>query len=339
MTARNSHAAAFHQRLGKVTVFGGHNNGRRFSDLWGFDGGQWIDDDPAPPAYAGSAMVFDRARGTFVLFGGAVHSSYNGVQGDQKSTWVYSADDGWRMLRQTRSPQPRSGAAFVYDEGRRESVLFGGFISDGYGNPTYARDTWTWNGATWRTANAGATAPPKAGPMFYDPEVGKIVLVSVKTGTQDTGATWLWDGASWIETDIETPSFTTDAVYDKYRQVGVLRGWGHNLTWLWDGSQWNFAYEDDADELSGPAMIFDERASAVFCYGGSSISGSYSSAISWEGSAWKNLGPQPPGRRGGASIAFDPFAGHSILFGGLAHSYGGIYYEYHDDTWALSWVE
>ncbi|MGI8922997.1 MAG: kelch repeat-containing protein [Fimbriimonadales bacterium] len=337
---RSHHAAAYHPVLGKVAVFGGQHIGRRFSDLWFFDGQAWIDDDPAPPAHKGTAMVFDNARNSLVLFGGNIHSSNRGRQGLQGGTWVYTPQDGWHSASRGLSPAPRAYAAFVYDEDRQEAVLFGGRIYNRYGNVVPARDTWIWNGSSWCRPNTVGAIPPQAGPMFYDPNLRKIVLVSLRTGTQETGATWLWNGAAWEETNIDTPSYTTDAVYDRHRKVGVLRGWTHNLTWLWDGVGWQFVYEDDAGVRRGAATVFDEHANMTFCYGGYvDYGGSLLDATVWNGATWKSLGVQPPGKRSGASIAFDPYIGRSVLFGGLAYSYEDTYYEYYDDTWALTWVE
>jgi len=93
------------------------------------------------------------------------------------------------------------------------------------------------------------------------------------------------------------------------------------------------------DELHEMATVFDERAAAVFSFGGFNYLGSQNWAFSWDGSAWTDLGNQPLGHRSGLSMAYDPILGQSILFAGAAHSYGGIDSEYYDDTWSLIWVE
>ncbi|MDQ2985552.1 MAG: hypothetical protein M3R13_02365 [Armatimonadota bacterium] len=341
--ARQTHATAYHEGMGKVAVFGGRNYPRRYSDLWLFNGKSWVNDDPAPPAFSRPTMVYDRRRGNFVQFGGGVTGLTDSISDLQAETWILEAESGWRKAKPATNPRPRTHAAMVYDEGRGEVLMFGGYVvgRGGYNYLTSLRDMWIWNGSDWREVNPDGPRPHSSGPMFYDTRLQKTVLLSFKSGSQSIQVVWLWDGRSWTETTIQPPYASTnqpELVYDPISKQAIARFWGDNETWLWNGSSWKFAYSDTGRDRGAGSFTFDESANKAFYYGGADESSTLSDALFWNGSMWHELGHQPPGPRAGAGAAYDSVLARSVIFGGLAVVYGGIDVEFYDDTWAVRWV-
>src|SRR5512140_153707 len=91
------------------------------------------------------AAAFDSVRNQLVLFGGWAGAEL----GD---TWVGDGDD-WLPKVPADSPLPRYGARMVWDDARKQVVLFGG-------NRQGARlgDTWVWDGTNW-TQKSPANSP------------------------------------------------------------------------------------------------------------------------------------------------------------------------------------
>jgi hypothetical protein len=322
---RNNHATAFDESAGKIALFGG-TDGRRFSDLWFYDGLSWTNDDPAPTISNNAAMMYDRTRRNFLLFGGEM-----GDGAASRDTWTYTYGSGWREIFPITSPSARTGAKMVWNDARGEGVLFGG--TSGHYSYDPLSDTWIWNGKDWRKAQTGVTHPDEVGPMFYDPNLRKIVMLS-------NSVTWLWDGNSWTMTDstVPVPTDSATAVFDAKRNEGVLHTGYDNTTFLWNGKEWRFAYEDDSAENYILAnMSYDEMSGLVYCYGGSRIGGSIGRAETWDGSTWTDLGLQPAGARSYASFAHDPDTSTSLLFGGFSYAYESSYPRFYDDTWQLKW--
>ncbi|MCI4349273.1 MAG: hypothetical protein L3J93_03525, partial [Thermoplasmata archaeon] len=86
---------------------------------------------PAPPAAAGTMMVFAPSVDRLVLFGGWNGSSLNG-------TWELDpSTGGWTHLHPPRSPPPRSDGSLAYDSVNQRAYLFGGAIEAA--NGSYAR--------------------------------------------------------------------------------------------------------------------------------------------------------------------------------------------------------
>ena len=77
------------------------------------------------PAYTGAGSAFDPAAGAVVVFGG---------MGD---TWAWSGSD-WVQLSPTNSPSPRIADAMAYDPTTRQTLLFGGQITNG----AVTNETW-----------------------------------------------------------------------------------------------------------------------------------------------------------------------------------------------------
>ncbi|MDQ6847661.1 MAG: hypothetical protein M3019_08790 [Candidatus Dormibacteraeota bacterium] len=184
-----------------------------------------------PPARADTAMAYDVATGTVVMFGG--------LSGSQAldDTWTWSGAS-WHQEHPLSSPPPLVGPAMAYDPVTRGVLLFGG-PSDGiiYANAIAADSaakmttgqTWLWDGANWHqmpgpqppapffTHSVSSFEYPPAW-MATDPATRTILLVSsVAVGpppqgygcggtaepacaqTSDDSLTYRWNGGGWTE--------------------------------------------------------------------------------------------------------------------------------------------
>jgi hypothetical protein len=99
------------------------------------------------------------------------------------------------------------------DEARGRIVLFGGG----------ANDTWTWDGSAWALETTPARPPADSGPMCYDAQRRRIVLLAPAT----PGVTWEWDGAHWLARQTGPsvgPGWYAGMAFDRRRGVCVSFG-------------------------------------------------------------------------------------------------------------------
>jgi hypothetical protein len=131
---------------------------------------------------------------TIVLFGGAVGS----VGSELQDTWVLSGTT-WTRVRVSSSPPARIGATMATLG--NEVVLFGGESS---GGPSSAprRDTWVFDGVSWKQIIAAG--PPPARVWASMATLGKEVVLF--GGTADLGTlfqdTWAFDGTAWKKVSV-----------------------------------------------------------------------------------------------------------------------------------------
>jgi N-acetylneuraminic acid mutarotase len=132
---RYSHAMAADPVSGKVYVFGGQDAmGNLLDDLWEWDGTKWAvcAADIRPPARSESAMAYDPARKSLILFGGSAMGSYNyyGMPGTLADTWEWNTGTRkWTQLFPTVSPSQRSDHGMVTDSTRKKIILYAGYDS------------------------------------------------------------------------------------------------------------------------------------------------------------------------------------------------------------------
>src|ERR1700733_1449233 len=147
--------------------------------------------------------------------------------------------------------------------------------------------------ANW-TQQFPQTSPPARieQAMAYDAAQGQVVLFGGEVSsfnssgsitTTSLGDTWLWDGANWTQTALQTgpPARENHAMaYDSTHGQVVLFGGGHtygdltnenilNDTWVWDGTNWTQKFPQTsppARELF--AMAYDSAHGQVVLFGG-----------------------------------------------------------------------
>jgi hypothetical protein len=225
----------FHDRL---VLFGGvGRNGpgtTQLNDTWTFDGTNWTQQSPAnsPPAKYYADIVFDSARGVFVMYGGNATFSSPGTN----ETWEY---DGvtWTQRFPATDPGNLGLHAMVFDSVRNRTVLYGGMPG---GNPIVdSHQTWEYDGVTWtQRFPANNPGPLEAHAMCFHAGVGKTILFggvnanpSVPPSAIDSDKTWAFDGTNWAELPVPgvRPPRRERArlAYDPFRQVCLLVGGMH----------------------------------------------------------------------------------------------------------------
>ena len=131
-----------------------------------------------PSPRSGSAMAYDAATHTVVLFGGI---GANGTLGD---TWTWNAS-AWTQ-QASASPSPRYGASLAYDNTLGDLVLFGGT-----NDVTNLDDTWLWNGTYWSAATSSTSPVSRsAASMAYDADAHALVLFGGTNGVSSFDDTW-----------------------------------------------------------------------------------------------------------------------------------------------------
>ncbi len=173
---------AYDPSLGRVVLFGGHQNGRFENGTWAYDfaTNRWLELKPANPPSARelACMVYDEASGRLLLFGGMRPSDdpANPVMVELDDTWAYdSRGNSWTELDPVGTPPGRWGAAIGYDRVSDTVIMFGGVKAQGgfYG------DTWAYDPETntWTELNAVGRPPARVGAfVFYDQDSGGMVL-------------------------------------------------------------------------------------------------------------------------------------------------------------------
>jgi hypothetical protein len=267
--ARYLQAAAFDETRKVVVMFGGATTDRNTGVTspnketweWSPATGKWTNrtgTGDAPDARTGAAMVFDSARGKFVLFGGRSGGSY-----DYEDTWEWDPTTGaWTDVSAAGGhPTARSQHGMVYEKSTGKIMLFGGGRSDSSsydlsGVTASLGDTWEYDPTTYVwTALTVATTPSARHDfgMVWDSSRSKAVLFagiqldiagSAGVPKQDT---WDWDPAAgtWTERTAKGTKpgqrYAHATAFDASRnKVVVFGGWdistggSRNDLWDWD---------------------------------------------------------------------------------------------------------
>jgi hypothetical protein len=225
----------------RVILFGGSRGGGaggELGDTWEWNGTQWTQvATTGPSARITPSMVYDRARGRIVLFGGlaAANTRLN-------DTWEWNGTSWERVL--AAGPATRGLSGMAYDEKRGVTVLFGG-DHDGTANGLL-RDTWLFDGRTWTevTSADGPSARDHVA-MAYDPVLERIVLFG--GGDSEEAGAWQWNGAQW-QTFTATgpewrdfPRMVTDRAGTRVLMYGGSVGPPSNELWILSCDRWSQA--------------------------------------------------------------------------------------------------
>jgi hypothetical protein len=142
------------------------------NDTWEWDGDDWSQRSPAhnPPRRGMFAMAYDAARRVTVLFGG--QGAADAILDD---TWEWDGLD-WLERSPAAYPPPRWAHSMTWDARRRVTLLVGGAPGLDVLQPL-PRDTWEWDGNTWRAPQLRPAAPGRIlGGLTYDTGRGVAVL-------------------------------------------------------------------------------------------------------------------------------------------------------------------
>ncbi|MGH9456152.1 MAG: Kelch repeat-containing protein [Thermoanaerobaculia bacterium] len=266
---------------GAIWLFGGLNGPL---ELWRYQAGNWerVVAPNAPSACAYPVGTWDTDRDRLV------------VVCEDSSVYEFDGTEWTAFAVGDPSPDDRRFSGIAYDPNLEKTVLYGGW--DG---ANYVRETWTWNGTRWTEVEADTQDTPafRALPiMFYDPDLGKIVVYGgigrlERTGTLVRfGDTFTFDGSRWSElTSASSPP----------PRYGALVAFNPA-----DGRTHMFGGKNETEEFIAEHWVF-------------------------ENGKWSRVedtnGPSP---RQNGGLAWDPFSGRLTLYGG----YAGYYLS---DIWVL----
>lgn len=288
------------------------------------------------------ALVFNRARGSVMMFGGE----------DDDALWEWNGLR-WNPRRPAGDrPDARDNTALAYDEARNVVVLFGGNESPGCdGSATSVCGTlWEFNvDGTWtRHDPIGERPDPRhSHKLAYDAVRRRTVLFGGRTETATCdgvnevacSTTWEWDG-TWhkmapldVEGDGNPPGRVEFLlVFDRARGETVLVSGvpvrdgvpssALMLTWTWNGVRWRLVPRSVlAELLTGGAAFYDPSRERVVVYGGRIFEPS-DRILDWNGSTWSvplpvsdPEGDAGPGARSFAGAAYDEKRGVTVVFG------------------------
>lgn len=266
--ARFASAMAYDEDSGSTLLFGGVDiNYDDLDDTWMWDGQRWTDVTPADPSDSPSTRIYGEmayagpGKG-ILLFGG------NDAAGIFNETWLW---DGTKWSNATPAdtsanyPPGRIEFSMTYI-GDGEVLLYGGWGENGD-----LKDTWIWNGTSWRDATP---ADPNDSPttinrtsIAYDKKNDQVVLFGGYTSNFPyvSNTTWIWDGLKWnLRAPAASPaprvfaSMAYDSNLEKVILVGGEAGYiPKDDVWFWDGMNWTEQTEANLPQLSLSNMVFD----------------------------------------------------------------------------------
>lgn len=279
---------------------------------------------PTPREQA--VMTYDSARQEIVLFGGICHNPDGSIT-FLNDTWVWSGAS-WLPKTPVHVPPARGQHAMVYDDARREVLMFGGWNATGF-----LDDFWAWDGEDWRQIAAPNPPSPRIGARMVFNPAGSTVLLFAGAGPAPSSHyndTWIWNGVNWTELHPASQPpvrYAHGMVNDPARAKilmfgGQTVGWDLllNDTWEWDGGNWlQLSPAVSATARTAHGMVYDTAEDYILLNGGlfrSSVNGE--TWIFKEGT-WSQLTTaSTPPPRGLHAMAYDTARGQTVIFGGRA---------------------
>ena len=233
----------------------------------------------------------------------------------------------------------RHGHSMVYDEARRQLLLFGGTGTEGTSPSGDRNSTWRWDGTTWTRIATAGPSPRYLAAIAYDAARQRVVLHGGQTGVFPNitllNDTWEWDGTAWTQRATTGPSARVhqNLAFDRTRGKIVLYGGFNSATvqelrdiWEWDGSTWQQSTVSGTANSIALGLVFDEKTSAMFLYSRPQTGGAVA-ANRWNGT---NLTP--------VAAAGPPCVPVPRQLAALGSNPGGIFFYVHtcDQTGATT---
>lgn len=285
---RVAHAAAYHEGLEMVVVFGGRRpDGAELNDLWGWDGSRWQALDTGsegPSPRARHPMAYDPARDRLVVQGGGT------VERDLDDTWVWTRQ-GWSRLG-GGSPGPKSHHQMAYDSGSRTLLLYGGG-RDGEG---FGSDLWTLDDSGWSLLDERLEPGRVLAGMARAPD-GVLLFGGLISGGPRARELWKWQDGRWTFLARDGPPGLTHPglTWDGSRERLVLFGGEgqdglRGETWIWDGSAW-LLEEVEAAPLprTEHTLVYDQSRERTVLFGGRTEDGATAELWEWDGTTWTRI--------------------------------------------------
>lgn len=286
----------------------------REDGLWLFDAGGDLLIHVPPPSSVDAAGVARRERWEWNAQVGTLS-----VALDTRALYKYPVLldpnlelEAWEDVSR---PTDVSGQVGVFDEARKNFVVFGGTSAN-----NVASRTWVWDGVWKKPASPTQPVARSNAAMAYDASRAKVVMfggISLLGGPLSD--TWTWDGQAWKEEFPLTPPEArhgASLAFDRKRNKVVLFGGQDGngafpeTTFTWDGSNWTQVPTSlSPPGRSSAGFAYDPVSEKSYLLGGMGPFG-IPKVETWtfNGSDWTAIpwvGPLPEFNAQGARLVFD----------------------------------
>jgi hypothetical protein len=318
-----------------------------------------------PPGTYAATMVYDRADGYVLLFGGITAA---GGVGGSNDTWAYR-NGTWTQLHPAVSPPGRAWAMMAYDSTDGYVVLFGGSNA----SPAFhdLSDTWIFKRGNWTQLQLAVHPSARDSGMMADDSTDGYVLLfggavnphtrtkPVQKSTIYYNDTWTFSSGRWRQVAAITQGgalnpragalFSDNPSGSDVLMIGGLVkrpgavAFGTNQSWAYANGTWSKTptCQLASDLICGfsdtnvGAMSYDARSSrmimletnvGVYCPGQMGTITLARSAGAW---SIVQVCKANPVWRDWSMMTYDSADGYLVLFGGTGPSASGFL----NDTW------
>jgi PKD repeat protein len=317
---------------GYELYYGGGNYSADYASTWIFSQGNWTNITSTagtpPSPRQGMSMTYDASDGYVLAYGGSPSglASCPG-RGGCNDTWAFQ-DGHWKQLNPSVYPLchtsigcypdflPGGSISITYDAADGYVVMFDGNapgIPPNYYFP--GQETWAFRADNWTELNnltSGVALPPPVGGMqlVYDNDLQEAIMFGGSNGTANAGwnqydTTWAWSHGAW------TNLSSSLSVHPSHRD------------------SYGLAYDSASSELVLFGGLWTQCPDYTYC--GTSPGIYLNDTWIFNANGWTNVtSAAAPENRGGMAMAYDPFDGSILMFGGFGVA-GPL-----GDTWAWS---
>jgi hypothetical protein len=283
--SRADAAIDFEPSIGLGLLYGGRLlSGTVLNDTWTNDGdipGHWANfstrSSLSPPPLFGGSLVYDRADGYFVLFGGelANGTAYGG-------TWEF-LNFQWIPISSSPlpSPPPEARAAMAFDTADNSVILL---------SATGASRTWSFHAGAWAMVSTSVGPSPRRDAVLsMDPRSGAVILfggaASNSTGTIYND-TWRYVRGTWTPVSGAggpAPSTSLANLYDpRYSSLLLLDQSNPSSVWNYASTGWvRTATSVSPPPRVGGMIDYDTPVNFTILFGGMTPNGSTQLSDAW----------------------------------------------------------
>jgi hypothetical protein len=309
-------------------------------DILPTTGRHWVNAQHADPGLLiGARMVFHRALGKVVMYGGD-HATGIPPTDPSAAMWAYDGR-AWSTLCDPCEPGGLFTPAIAYDSKRDRIVLFGGLDKAGT-----TEGFWAWDGA-WTRIETPATGISPIGrgmaQMAYDERRDRIVLFGGVVGndlTRYDASVFEYDGTQWTLAVVPSgPPLIggqgQTAVWNPVtEQIDILEDQGYtadsDISWAWNGAWSKICESCTGVKRRDASMAFDPSPPRTYEIGGYALGTEL--AGTWERDAQGiRMLSMLPDRRDSIAVAYDAKRDVFVAYGGNGRSCNGNCAE----TWEL----
>jgi hypothetical protein len=308
---------AFSRRTRRMVLFGGAIGVLWDSDhyTWEWDGNDWIKFDPAVRPDSSSPLG---VRGTVMMctdpFTGDVLIEQLLQQGAGFETWRWDGA-AWTKVASNSSRKSGGPCGIAAHEAARQVVAFGGLGRVDKSQPVVLRDTWTFDGKSWRMADLweGPGSHTVAGdlvafgPLVEDPGRDRLIVSGGKNA-QGQRRTWALEGQDWRELQpAQAPPSSLEALdgvalrhSGEVLQVYRNSSTGQLETWIWNGATWRQAGSQATPRFM-LSVAYDSKRKRALGLG-------FSTLYEWpeNGSSWRVVKTSSAPTLNNTFLAYDP---------------------------------